>query len=165
MRYRKLKDETRNFHLKNPQQTPNRRCATVAAFFTSRRCRIIACIFFALMLLLGAIPGEAKALSDAFGDKLLHLCAYSFLTCLLFAGVNGTIAGRAWQTIMLIGLLGGIDEAIQSFMPYRNANLSDWIVDMLAAGLALTVLIALNNRRRMYRAPSHRTVRPAESPN
>jgi VanZ family protein len=123
-------------------------------------------MFFALMLLLGAIPGEAQALSDALGDKLLHLCAYSFLTCLLFGGLSGNVAVRAWRTLMMIGLLGGLDESIQSFMPYRYASMTDWLVDMLVAGLTLTLLVMLsNNQRRLYQALNQRAVRSAERSN
>jgi VanZ family protein len=123
-------------------------------------------MFFACMLLLGAIPGEAQALSDAFGDKLLHLCAYSFLTCVLFGGLTGSLASRALRTLMMIGLLGGIDEAVQGFMPYRNASMTDWIIDIMSAGLALTVLILLtNNRRRLYKVSNHQATRPAERSN
>lgn len=118
------------------------------------------------MLAIGAIPGEAQAFSATFGDKLLHLCAYSFLTCVVFCGLNGAIASRAWRTIMMIGLLGGLDEAIQSFIPYRNASITDLAFDMLAASLTVTALIiAVNPRNHSYQTSNHRTVRPAERPN
>ncbi len=115
------------------------------------------------MLLLGAIPGEAQALSDAFGDKLLHLCAYSFLTCVLFGGMSGNIAARAWRTLMLIGLLGGVDETIQGFMAYRNPSMGDWLIDILAAGLTLIALVILaRNMHRMTSTPARRHARPGE---
>lgn len=118
------------------------------------------------MVLAGAVPGEAQALSDAVGDKLLHLGAYSFLTCALYYGMRGTIMGRASRTMLMIGLLGGLDEAIQSLMPYRNANVTDWAFDMLAGGLTLTILILLSsNRYAPYQAASRRTARSAEGSN
>jgi hypothetical protein len=148
------------------RRIPNKRYAVPPAFFTPQRCQIIACLFFGCMIMLGAIPGEATALSDAVGDKLLHLGAYSFLTCVLFVGMRGTVASRAFRTVMMIALLGGLDEAVQSFMPYRSASMNDWTFDMLAAGLTLTMLILLGNTgRRMYQAPRRRTIRPAERPN
>lgn len=161
-----MKDETRNIRREIPQQTANRRYAIPAILFTPQRCQIIAAAFFLLMLAIGAIPGEAQALSDAFGDKLLHLCAYSFLTCLLFGGLSGSIADRAWRTIMTIGLLGGLDEAIQSFMPYRNASTVDLALDMLAASLTVMALILVDSsRRRSYQSSPHNATRPAEKPN
>lgn len=140
--------------------------APPAAFFTPQRCQIIAAAFFVLMLLIGAIPGEAAALSDAVGDKLLHLCAYSFLTCVLFGGLSGNSAGRAFRTMMMIGLLASLDEGIQSLMPYRNANLTDWMFDILAAGVTLAVLVLLvTTVRSADHQPDHRSTRPAERPN
>ena len=118
------------------------------------------------MIVIGAIPGEAQALSDAVGDKLLHLGAYSFLTCALFGGMRGTTTSRALRSLIAIGVLGALDEAIQSFMPYRNANLSDWAFDMLAAGLALAVLILITgNKPGLYPVANHRATRPAEGSN
>lgn len=118
------------------------------------------------MLLAGAIPGEAQALSGIFGDKLLHLVAYSFLTLVLFGSLNGTISGRALRTLLLIGLLGAIDEGIQGLMSYRNASTTDWLFDMLAAGLTLAVLIFLaRSKRPTAQTHNHRISRPVERPN
>lgn len=166
MRYRKLKYEIRNLRTKTHRRAPKYRYFLQTDFFTPQRCHVIAGASFALMMLLGAIPGEAQALSDAVGDKLLHLSAYSLLTFLLFGGMRGSITNRAMRTVMMIGLLGGIDEAIQSFMPYRNANLTDWAFDMLAGGLTLTILILLtSNRVRSHQTSSHRATRATERSN
>jgi VanZ family protein len=118
------------------------------ALFTPLRCRILAGVFFVLMVTIGAMPGRAQVLSDAFGDKLLHFLAYSVLACLLFGGLTGSAASRAWRTLLMVGLLGAADETIQSLISYRTASIGDWLVDMLAAGLALTVLIKLSSNRR-----------------
>lgn len=117
------------------------------------------------MLLIGAIPGEATALSNAVGDKLLHLCAYSFLTCVLFGGLTGNSTGRVFRTIMMIGFLASLDEAIQSLMPYRNANFADWVFDILAAVVTLGILIFLNTGTNAKPEVDHRSARPAERPN
>ena len=165
MRYRKLKNEMRGAPRESLQQRRSVSHAISATLCTPRRCRIIAAAFFLLMLAIGAVPGEAQALSDTFGDKLLHLVAYSFLTCLLFGGLSGAIAVRAWRTIMAIGLLGGLDEAIQSFMPYRNASTTDLALDMLAATLTIIALVFVTGSGRpVYQVPGHRTARPAEGP-
>jgi VanZ family protein len=164
-----LNDETRNLQrnlYQKPRNDRKKTAAASAASFTPKRCQIIACVFFSLMLLLGAIPGEAQALSNAFGDKLLHLCAYSFLTFVLFGALSGPIASPVWRTLMTIGLLAGVDEAIQSFIAYRNASVADWLVDMLAAGVTLAVLVLLRqDRRRRSLRSNRRPVRVAERPN
>lgn len=167
MRYKKLKYEIRNLRPKHHRLASKYRPPLPPDVFTPQRYQVIAYVFFALMMLIGAIPGEAQALSDAVGDKLLHVIAYSFLTCMLFGSLRGTIVSRASRTMMMIGLLGGIDETIQSVMPYRNANFVDLAFDMLAGGLTLTVLILLNiNRHRLYQSSAnHRTPRSAEGSN
>lgn len=162
----KLKYEIRPLRLKTHRHASKYRHPLWPGLFTPQRCQIIACAFFALMMLIGAIPGEAQALSDAVGDKLLHLSAYSFLTCMLFGGLRGTIASRAFRTIVMIALLGSIDEAIQSVMPYRNANFTDLAFDMLAGSLTLTFLILLSiNRHRLYQTAHQRATRSAEGSN
>lgn len=166
MRYKKLRYEIRKLRPKNHRLASKYRLSLPPDVFTPQRCQIIACVFFALMMLIGAIPGEAQVLSDAVGDKLLHLTAYSFLTCMIFGGLRGTIVSRALRTILMIGLLGGIDEAIQSFMLYRNANLNDLAFDMLAGCLTLTFLILLSiNRHRLNQSANYPTPRSAEGSN
>jgi VanZ family protein len=148
------------------QRILRHRLMAIDSFFTPQRCRSAAFVFFLLMVVIGAIPGEAQALSDAVGDKLLHLCAYSFLTCALFCGMPSSNDNRAWATVLLVGLLGGVDEAIQSFMPYRSASMTDWIFDMLAGGLTLAVLVAISNgKREMRLRQNRRVIRPAQRPN
>jgi VanZ family protein len=43
---------------------------------------------------------------------------------------------RAWRTMLIVALLGLLDEVIQGLMPYRHADLRDWKVDLLAAACA-----------------------------
>jgi len=116
---------------------------------TPGRCLIAALIFFTLMVAIGAIPGEAKILSDAAGDKLLHFSAYAFLSCLVYSGLTGSPVSRALRTQLAIVLLGGLDEAIQTFMPYRNANVTDWAFDIAAALLTTTAMALLTRTRTM----------------
>jgi VanZ family protein len=108
-------------------------------------CRLrIAGVFFALMVMAGAIPGEAHALSAIFGDKALHFCAYALLSLLIFTGSPGSTWSRAVRTVLLIAVLGATDEAIQGFMPYRNADFLDWAWDMLASCWSVASLLALD---------------------
>jgi len=99
-----------------------------------------ALLFFALMLCLGAIPGEANALSDRFGDKFLHTLAYGFLCLLCYRGLNGTPLHRYAGSVSLIALFGLLDESVQHFLPYRNASLLDWCFDVGAACIVIGFL-------------------------
>jgi len=118
--------------------------ATVSTVVTPARCLMAAILLYVLMVLVGAIPGKAEALSAAVYDKLLHFSAYAVLSGLLYAGLSGRPVPRALRTVIIAGALGALDEAIQSVMPYRHANWDDWRVDMLAALSCVALLIVLH---------------------
>ncbi|RJG05776.1 hypothetical protein D3870_06875 [Noviherbaspirillum cavernae] len=118
---------------------------------------MIAFAFFALMVGIGTVPGKATALSSAIYDKLLHFLAYAFITALIYAGLSGTRILRGLGTILVVGVLGAIDELSQGLMPYRHANFSDWSVDMIAAmaciaSIMLIHTLAIGRRKRSVRA-------------
>ena len=97
-------------------------------------------IFFALMIGLGSLPGQADALSARFGDKLLHLIAYVCCSVLCYRVWIAPRRQRILLTVAMVALLGLIDEGIQAALPYRNASLVDWCFDLLAALIAISGL-------------------------
>lgn len=103
----------------------------------ARICLPMAGVFFAVLITVGNLPGLAAEMSDAFGDKRLHLAAYAFLTSLIYFSVN-----RRPALVALLGAtaLGALDEAIQSFFPYRQADLLDLLADISAAGATVISL-------------------------
>lgn len=103
----------------------------------ARICLPLAGVFFAVLITVGNLPGLAADMSDAFGDKRLHLLAYAFLTALIYLSVNRRPALVAMLTITA---LGALDESIQSFFPYRQAELLDLLADILAAGATVISL-------------------------
>ncbi len=100
--------------------------------------------FFVLMVSLGAVPGEANALSDRFGDKLLHALAYGLMAALCFRALVAKPLPRAFMTVAAIALLGLVDESIQSLLPYRNASLADWCFDIASAAIVAAMLLLLD---------------------
>ena len=96
--------------------------------------------FFISMLAAGAIPGSANTLSDRFGDKLLHLLAYGFMAALCFQSLQGRRLTHSLISLLIIALLGLIDEFVQSLLPYRNASLLDWCFDIAAAIVVITFM-------------------------
>lgn len=110
------------------------------AFFKpgmARICLPLAALFFAVLVTVGNLPGLAAEMSDAFGDKRLHLAAYTFLTALIYFSVNRRPALTA---LLAVAALGALDEAIQSFFPYRQAELLDLLADISAAGATVISL-------------------------
>jgi VanZ family protein len=106
-----------------------------------RFCLAAAIVFFLAMLAVGSIPGKAQALNREFGDKLLHLIAYACLAGAIFLAFS---RHRAAITLASVALLGGLDEFIQSFFPYRSSNLADLLTDLTAAVLAIALLSLVN---------------------
>lgn len=114
----------------------------VLASLTPQRCRTAAILFFVLMVAIGAVPGNAQALSATVHDKQLHFAAYALLSALLYGGLAAESGMRGLRTVAAAGTLGAIDEAMQALLPYREASLADWQVDMIAA-LVCVVLLSL----------------------
>ena len=96
--------------------------------------------FFVLMLALGSAPGEAQALSDRYGDKLLHAFAYGFMALLCHRALQAPILLRSLVVVGVIALLGLLDESLQSLLPYRNASALDWCFDIGAAAIVAALL-------------------------
>ena len=52
---------------------------------------------------IGNLPGLAAQMSDAYGDKRLHLAAYATLTCLAYASFNRRPALLAFLSATALG--------------------------------------------------------------
>lgn len=107
---------------------------------------IAAWTLFWIMVAAGSVPGKAEAASSVFGDKPLHFLFYGLLSILLYRGLPGNAGQRGLGALLLLGMLGGIDEAIQSLLPYRTASLNDWLADMVGGALSVGALASLNLR-------------------
>ena len=103
----------------------------------ARICLPVAALFFAVLVTVGNLPGLAADMSDAFGDKRLHLAAYAFLTGLIYVSVNRR---PALVAMLAATALGAVDESIQSLFPYREAELLDLLADISAAGATVISL-------------------------
>ncbi len=121
-----------------------------------RHCLAVATVFFALLLIIGSVPGYAKAASAMVDHRLLHFVAYGFLSALVYGCLSGAWTRRAKYTLLAIAALGALDESIQSFLPYRNGDFSDWVSDMLAALSCVAMLAFFHARaegKRSHAAP------------
>lgn len=99
-----------------------------------RLCLAAAIVFFLAMLAVGSIPGKAQAPNREFGDKFLHLVAYSCLACAIFLAFS---RHRAAITLASVALLGGLDEIVQALFSYRSSSLADLPMDLTAAAFAI----------------------------
>ena len=86
-------------------------------------------------------------------DKLAHSVYFATLAVLLWFGTGGR-----WPVLvfLVVSAIGGLDELHQSTLPGRVADFYDYLIDTVAAGLAITLLemnkaalAALQHRKRM----------------
>jgi len=88
---------------------------------------------FALIVIIGSIPGARADAAEVASGVVLHSCAYAVLTFLVFTGGSGAPGQRALKAVLTIALMGAFDEVVQSFLPYRHGAVHDWLVDCTAA--------------------------------
>lgn len=109
-----------------------------------QRCLISAAVLFATLLAFDAMPEALAAISAVMGEKLLRFAAYAALSTLLYAGLSGSPAARALITLVLAGVMRGVEEAIQLTLPYHSANLLGWKFDMLVSLTCVGMLMMLH---------------------
>lgn len=107
-----------------------------------------AIVLYLLILIIGSIPGARQDIAQVASGLILHSLAYAGLTFLIFTGGSGTPSQRAGKAVLTIAVMGAIDEAVQSLLPYRHGTVSDWMVDCTASMLAAGFMWALWNRYR-----------------
>lgn len=103
-------------------------------------CYRSALLIYALILVIGSIPGARHGIGEYVPGDVLHSLAYSGLTVLLFIGKGVDLGGRAISAVLMTAAMGAGDEFVQSFLPYRGASLLDWLVDITASLVAAAAM-------------------------
>ncbi|WP_420472693.1 VanZ family protein [Noviherbaspirillum sp. ST9] len=85
------------------------------------------------VILIGSIPGARAEVGEVASGLVLHFVTYACIAYLLACGAAGSLTARAIKAFCIVVVMGALDEGIQSFLPYRNGALADWMVDMSAA--------------------------------
>lgn len=104
---------------------------------------------FALIVIVGSIPGARADAAEVASGVVLHSCAYAALTFLIFTGSNGTPSHRAIKAVLTIAVMGAFDELVQSFLPYRHGAVHDWLVDCTAALVTVSLMWMLWSTRKV----------------
>lgn len=105
-------------------------------------------VLYLLIVVLGSVPHVRAEIGTLASGLVLHSLAYSAITYLLFTGFAAGSQKKAVRALIIVALMGAADEYVQSFFPYRNAAVSDWLVDCGASlfmVLLLTKLAPLTN--------------------
>lgn len=122
--------------------------------------QVAAAAWAAIILVTGLLPTQkgVEILSgghDTVATTAGHFAAYLLLGLLLGAALGGLRAG--WMRVLLTlagaAVLGGLIEVAQGPLPYRDAQLSDFFVNIAGAavGLALVSVVARATRSRSRR--------------
>jgi VanZ family protein len=119
----------------------------ITAFFLDPRYQTYrlrtAFVFYLLIIALGSIPHARAAIGQLASGIILHSLAYSMITFLLFSGIKGNLFKKSVQTLLIVALMGALDECVQSFFPYRTASMGDWLVDCSASIITTFLLFML----------------------
>ncbi len=111
---------------------------------------LIAVLIYLAMIILGSIRGMAPKLFHDTNDKVLHMLAYGTLAALLFLGQSRPVLQRSMVVVLVIALLGALDELIQRNFPYRSPDPMDWLADISAAVAVCMILAVLRPIWRAY---------------
>jgi hypothetical protein len=96
-------------------------------------CLASAALMYLTILVAGSIPGARADIGHYAPGVVLHSTAYAILACLCFLGFTGSPGTRALKAVLTIAAMGAGDEFVQSFFPYRGADVRDWAVDCSSA--------------------------------
>jgi hypothetical protein len=103
---------------------------------------------YLLIIGIGSIPGARADIGQLASGYVLHSLAYATIAALLLTGTRGSVGVRACKAVLMVALLGALDETIQSFFPYRHADIHDWMVDCAAATVSCALAAAVLPRTR-----------------
>jgi VanZ family protein len=106
-------------------------------------CLACATVMYLAIVVTGNIPGARADIGHYAPGVVLHSTAYAVLAFLCFLGSTGSPAARGVKAVLAVALMGAGDECIQSFFPYRGADVRDWAVDCGSAILVSLLLCAV----------------------
>ncbi len=100
----------------------------------------LAIVLYLSIITIGNIPGARADIGEYASGGVLHSIAYGVIAFLLFVGRNGNKHERVVKAMLAVMAMGAFDEYVQSFFPYRSADVIDWIVDVIAGIVSSAML-------------------------
>ena len=104
-------------------------------------------ILYFLILVLGSVPHARAEIDYVASGVILHSLAYSVITYLLVTGSNGSGLATSIRAFLIVVVMGAFDEYVQTFFPYRNAAISDLLVDSGASFVTAVLLLMIGTLR------------------
>ncbi len=110
----------------------------LAIFRTLFWCALIGATVLAIM------PHPPELPTDAFGDKVNHILAFSVMA---FLAAFGWPRAPRLRTVERLSFLGALIEVVQSIPAlHRDCDIRDWIADTLAVILVTLIATWLTRR-------------------
>jgi VanZ family protein len=105
----------------------------------------------AIVLFVGARTiGQINSVPP-FIHKIEHVCYFGLMAVLAAASLDPR---RQWLAVLAISCVGALDEWHQLHVPGRSASAVDWLVDTLAAAVAVYAwnrILRIAESRRLFR--------------
>ena len=127
---------------------------------SSRRWSLAAALWAAAIFVSGVVPTRSTVQAVSGGHDWAtttasHFLVYAVLGFLLCVATGGwqVRRGPLLAALLLAAVLGGAIELLQGPLPYRDTQLSDFIVDVAGAAVGIGVFSAAARARR---SRSHR---------
>jgi VanZ family protein len=107
-------------------------------------------VYMALIFYLSSQSNPLPEVTARVWDKILHTIEYAVLAALFARALLGEALGRVASfaaAALLAAAYGATDEYHQLFVPLRNGNLQDWLVDVIGASLGALASVVRAARR------------------
>lgn len=114
-----------------------------------------ALLYAAIILSLSSLPRvDLPELAILRADKLLHFAEYAVFAVLIYRSMSNLLRNHYfryifWASLAIVMVFAAIDEFYQSYIPGRNSDPVDLLVDILGAALIL-FLLWYRQKRRVY---------------
>lgn len=103
-----------------------------------------------LTLYMALTPHPPRVFLDPYGDKIQHFSAFGLLTGLAMLGFPRV---AHWLILEHMSFLGALIEVGQTLpFSHRDCDWADWVVDTIAAAIAVVILGALMRRSAWLRS-------------
>jgi VanZ family protein len=101
-------------------------------------------VYMAVIFYLSSQSAPLPAVTAVVWDKILHIFEYAGLAVLFGRALLGE--GLGWAASFVVAALlaaayGATDEYHQLFVPLRNGDLHDWMVDVIGASLGALISV------------------------
>ena len=109
-------------------------------------------VAYAAAIFVGGSLHVSAAPKVAHGDKIVHALAFAGMALLAYRAVRfqWSTTTRTAQLVWgaaVSGALGGLLEIYQAFIPFRSADVLDWLADLVGAAIAMGVAHLMLRRR------------------